>query len=493
MVTQKMNWGSFQRKSMAVALAAALAAPTQAGQLDDALNGMFTATTSPQTFSTASMHGVAFGNASLRWPVRNYNIISFDPPRLNAGCSGIDMYMGSFGFISSDQLKQMFRSIAAAAPGFAFKMAIDSICSKCGSVLTEMQRLTSKINEIGRNTCKMGAMLAGLVPNPLAKSGEAKLLDGIVDAAAKTVNGWWDSLNKLEAGSQKLSNKPNTPAKGNLVWRAFFTSGTEGRFGAPWAAATTTMPGELAEIAINMVGTEIVKTDGNSNDTCTAADGTGSACEEKPWLRWGVYGVDDLVNGAGTTEGNRPKRTYYVCNDKDTEMSCQNMVPGSFTFKGTHFAVNKLLFGEWGTSNNPSEDSIAYKLLYQGGSGLTDEQRAFLSNASSYNLARYIYRTQRYPGARELILEFASLYVASEAAARMTLEIIRNTEEAFTGKDINKPVQIQTRISELDRQARTMLDKDLKEKLKRIQEIEGLIKGMEGPAFGTAGLPFTPR
>jgi len=83
--------------------------PATARILDTDLSKLFMSnTTSAGTFNNRDRAGVLGGTIALRTPIRAVNLVSFDPPRFNAGCGGIDLSLGSFSFISSEQLTQVF-------------------------------------------------------------------------------------------------------------------------------------------------------------------------------------------------------------------------------------------------------------------------------------------------------------------------------------------------------------------------------------------------
>ncbi|WP_204340055.1 conjugal transfer protein TraH, partial [Rhizobium leguminosarum] len=89
------------------------------------MNDMFvTTSTSAQTYNSQRLMGVYGGSLSIRSPGRGINIVQFAPPRIDAGCGGIDIFFGSFSFINGAQFEQLLRSIAANATGFAVKAAI---------------------------------------------------------------------------------------------------------------------------------------------------------------------------------------------------------------------------------------------------------------------------------------------------------------------------------------------------------------------------------
>src|SRR5690606_37988731 len=95
----------FKQSSAAVLLALTplFIAPAHAS-LADELDDMFSNVTAPGSFSTTLRQGWAGGGVGIRAPIRNISVISFDPPRLSAGCGGIDLFGGSFSFINSEQL-----------------------------------------------------------------------------------------------------------------------------------------------------------------------------------------------------------------------------------------------------------------------------------------------------------------------------------------------------------------------------------------------------
>src|SRR5690606_5702098 len=116
--------------------------------LQDALDGMFVSNaTSPGTFETQTRGGFVGGGLAMRTPVRAINLVSFDPPRLNAGCGGIDLFGGSFSFINADQIVALFRQIASNAVGLAFKAAINAINPSLGQLMDKFQSMVQAMND----------------------------------------------------------------------------------------------------------------------------------------------------------------------------------------------------------------------------------------------------------------------------------------------------------------------------------------------------------
>ncbi|MBU1664152.1 MAG: conjugal transfer protein TraH, partial [Gammaproteobacteria bacterium] len=150
------------RKLVAIVLVAAYSSAATAG-LQDALDGMFMATaTTPAAYSSQTRGGFVGGGVGVRMPVRNINLVAFDPPRFSAGCGGIDLYGGSFSFINADQLTALFRQIAANAAGALFKIAIDSINPQLGKIMEDFQSKLQQLNSMFKNTCA----IANQIVNP---------------------------------------------------------------------------------------------------------------------------------------------------------------------------------------------------------------------------------------------------------------------------------------------------------------------------------------
>jgi conjugative transfer pilus assembly protein TraH len=59
------------------------------------------------------------GSVYLRNPVKNVQLISMQLPSLNAGCGGIDAYLGAFSMISGEEIQRFVKQIMSNAAGYA--------------------------------------------------------------------------------------------------------------------------------------------------------------------------------------------------------------------------------------------------------------------------------------------------------------------------------------------------------------------------------------
>lgn len=122
--------------------------------------GAFGNATGPGAYRAQGMNIVTGGNLFMRAPQRNVNPVGVALPSLRMGCGGIDLYAGSFSFITKDQLVSMMKNIGSSAVSYAFKLALDSISPQINKTLTELQQTVQDLNGININSCEAGEALA---------------------------------------------------------------------------------------------------------------------------------------------------------------------------------------------------------------------------------------------------------------------------------------------------------------------------------------------
>lgn len=134
---------------------------TATASIRDGLDAMYMVTgNEPTIYDSQRRRGMDFGYLRLRAPVTTYSIVNFSPPSFDSGCGGLDLYGGSFSFIDADQFRQMLRQIGANALGYAFKIAIASMCPLCDSIMTGLSDKLQQLNALQVDTCKWGQGLA---------------------------------------------------------------------------------------------------------------------------------------------------------------------------------------------------------------------------------------------------------------------------------------------------------------------------------------------
>ncbi|MEL6074276.1 conjugal transfer protein TraH, partial [Escherichia coli] len=93
--------------------------------------------------------GYAYGGSLYaRTQVKNVQLISMTLPDINAGCGGIDAYLGSFSFINGDQLQRFVKQIMSNAAGYFFDLALQATVPEIKTAKDFLQKMASDINSM---------------------------------------------------------------------------------------------------------------------------------------------------------------------------------------------------------------------------------------------------------------------------------------------------------------------------------------------------------
>ena len=106
-------------------------------------------------YTSSQQRGMMFGGSfSAHWPVsENNNLISSAPPKISAGCGGIDFYGGSLAFLKPEMLVKKLQNVLQNSAGVAFQMALDTICSKCNTIMNMAENLSNNLNKMSMDDC----------------------------------------------------------------------------------------------------------------------------------------------------------------------------------------------------------------------------------------------------------------------------------------------------------------------------------------------------
>lgn len=381
---------------------AAFAPGAHAGIMAD-LNDMFMSnSTAPGTLTTRDRHAVIGGGVSVRMPVKAINLVSFDPPRLNAGCGGVDLYGGSFSFINGEELIAVFRNVASNAAGLAFKAAIKAISPSLDGLISEFQTTLQVMNNLAKNSCS----LAHLIVDPAAKA-ISNAIDGDGNVAGVEKGMFTDmtaGLAQFRENATEYFKKSGevTPNLGNQVYKAVIDSGAGGILGiaglpnADGSADDASNPNSLNNrILVSILGYGVSGQNCTSQNQDNIADTSGTEaannlsrimCRSAATLT-----LDDFVNGGGTNS-NRPDNPLilYKCVNPDGTaptnggydyQKCTIMKREDYHYKGIKGWINMMMFGSPDDSTL-EPDSIVGRMSYGGSSSLTAEQIKFIKQAN---------------------------------------------------------------------------------------------------------------
>lgn len=375
------------KKTVIFSLVSVLVINSANAGINGALDSMFLSnSTAPTAINTADRNGFMMGGASIHVPVTQINLISFDPPRFNMGCGGIDLYLGSFSFINSQALVAMFKQIVANAAAALFMEAIKSISEQLASVMAEFQKVVGDLNNMFRNTCQAG-MTGTEAANQYAKSFSTLTQDtsSLIDSAKSMIPDFGSGQNAAPSQVVSQNTQSNQPAGtsnpalasapsndnlGNFVWKMFSVSQPEqymiATIGVTSQSANAVLERELlmsfSGTAINAPGNVATSTTDTTNPSSApsgSVGGGGATSSPAPYAA--SLHLVDILNGSGSSAPTSPSTgtssspilNLIACNDDaggtvmpDSTTGCQVLdLTRPWNFEGTKSLVKKLMYG----------------------------------------------------------------------------------------------------------------------------------------------------
>ncbi|HBL23354.1 MAG TPA: hypothetical protein DDZ40_04480 [Deltaproteobacteria bacterium] len=188
---------------------------SHAGFIDDWITQK--AETSPGYMEGQKRGYFTGGSFSARWPQNKDYLATFEPPRLNFGCGGIDAFMGGFSFMNFEYLVQKLQRVLQAAPAAAFDLALKNLCEPCSNVIKSMEAMSDALNSLQLDDCKAGKVIAAKIMDPFTDNPKVQqeaekdygILQGIYDLPHKITDIWKGNGGKPErTRTEMLSGCP---------------------------------------------------------------------------------------------------------------------------------------------------------------------------------------------------------------------------------------------------------------------------------------------
>lgn len=368
-----------------------------AGIFSDLGSMVMSNSTAPSTMTTQDRVGMFMGGFSMRTPIQPVNLITFDPPRIDAGCGGIDLFGGSFSFINGQQLIQIFRSVAANAAGLAFKAAIKAISPSLDALISEFQALLQNMNNLAKNSCS----LAHLIVDP-AEKALSDAVNGDGNVGGTESNMFTDAFSGLtsylsEANTYLKQQASNNPKSGNQVVKTVISSGASSIMGAvglsnlDGSSDDPTSPNSLNNrLLYSLLGYRVTgvpcsdqNQDGASASTSTPDNNTvGQVTCSGP----AQITLDSIVKGGGPGSANPdvPLKIYRCSNPSGSvtggvdDQPCTIMQVTDFNYQGIKGYVSTQLFGNPDVASGVSSASIIGEFNSGTSTNFTPDQIQFM-------------------------------------------------------------------------------------------------------------------
>jgi len=166
------------------------------------------------------------GSIYARTQVKTIQLVSMTLPDINAGCGGIDAYLGSFSFINSEQLQRFAKQIMSNSAGYFFDLALQTTVPEIKTAKDFLQKMASDVNSMNLSSCQAAqGIVGGLFPRTQVSqqkvcqdiAGESNLFaDWAASRQGCTVGGSMNSVRDKASEKDKERITKNI----NIVWSA---------------------------------------------------------------------------------------------------------------------------------------------------------------------------------------------------------------------------------------------------------------------------------
>lgn len=292
---------------VAAAVLVGTAVPAEA-DMQGEMNTMFGSlvnTTSPGVYNTQTRGVLSGGGLALKSKIVSISPVTLTPPSFKAGCGGIDLFGGSFSFINAAQFVQLMRSVAANAQGYAFQLALQTMCPSCSQIIADLQKKVQELNSLMMNSCHLAQGVVNDTASAFGVSNSNGVslinqLEGVGDTFQSFTSSTGSSPVQQAQGSTAATSDLAKQVQGNLVWRALNQTGASGWFDSGDST--------LYEEMMSLTGTIIV------GPPAATSDGTDQALPKITLA--GIIGIQDLIDGSPSTtspNGGQTTINIYAC------------------------------------------------------------------------------------------------------------------------------------------------------------------------------------
>lgn len=188
--------------------------------------GFASNTSQPQVWQGQAAGYASGGSIYARTQVKQIQLVSMTLPDINAGCGGIDAYLGAFSFINGEQLQRFAKQIMSNAAGYFFDLALQTTVPEIKQAKDFLQKMATDINSTNLSSCQAAqGIVGGLFPRTQVSqqkvcqdiSGESNIFsDWAASRQGCTVGGKLDSVQDKAGAKDKERVMKNI----NLMWNA---------------------------------------------------------------------------------------------------------------------------------------------------------------------------------------------------------------------------------------------------------------------------------
>lgn len=212
---------TFFKKAVSILMVTVLLNTHALAGISNFLNDAIIEIENPKAIESQERNYFWGGGFRLRTPDMTIYPITVTPPRLDAGCSGLDIVFGGFSFLNFDYLVQFLENVVQSAPAFAFSAAMRALCDSCESIMNKLNSLANQINSINFRSCQAAKMIGNVIDKWVGNTIKDEVMGGNSDSWLEEVNRSMDSFNTLLDKWQKQLQDAGCTAGECLVYKIY--------------------------------------------------------------------------------------------------------------------------------------------------------------------------------------------------------------------------------------------------------------------------------
>ena len=356
-------------------------------------------------YESAHLNIATAGGFVYRAPRADFTPFQFTPPKLSAGCGGIDLFMGAFSIPSKEEFLNYLRAIGSSLPGLAFQLALQTLSPDLSEQVTSFRDLIREYSSKFQDSCAAAQTLLDMTGaqgymQKLKYSASNHLRDSGVASDAFEA----DAMTRTDGASVFKHTPTRTDSGGNAI--------EAGEINLTWSllgggTLTHKYPKELKELMMTLVGTSIYTQSGD--DSSAVVRSRFIMGEDIASL---LFGSAETVSLSGATR--------LSCPTKDTKC----LYPERVAMDDINL-THRL----WEAATNYRQ-----ALLSRDASRLSEDDVLLLGSVSSIPLIRLIntVTTHRYAGFSEDLLRVYVEAASYEAIVRALDQLTFDIEKVIT-------------------------------------------------------------
>ena len=367
--------------------------------------------TSPMAFESQASGFFGGGSLYARTQVRQYQLVHLDMPTYRSGCGGIDLFTGSFSFLSHEKLVELGKSVMNDGGAYAVDVMLASTVPQLKGARDYLINLEQKVNQSTINSCQLGQNLVGGMFPKTAESQKKICKDigtqtGLFADFAKAQQQCStpkDFDKAIEKASKDDAVKKRVVLNKNLVWSMLQEK------------SLFSQDKELAEMVMSLTGTYVIDKNGKVANVPSLANSAGL--------------INALIGG---NTGSRNAKIWHCKDEKCMDITEKTVeIPESSTLAAK---VRNII------------DSI--NTAVKGDKEPESYEKSFLS-LTSIPVLKFlmVLNSTDYGNAAIDIDEYATL-IAQDLLANYMTELLQEVSNATFGMEYNEDLirDIQNRI-----------------------------------------------